>query len=295
MPVRLLLPLCFLLSFPSGGQGQISKQQLGLMTYNISFGVLTGGIGALINKPKGVPWQRQFLKGAWQGSIGGALQYSGKMLNTLVTKKQNLAYAWPAKLVHAAGTSITENAARSRPFLQYWNIDFGPARFDFTLHKQAAFRARFMPMSIYAFYFGAKAGTFDWKTTALTGNFAFRRTTYMKVGGLAAAGQAYAHTFMYTDIGTGKYRNITHEINHLFQYREYLVFNAWAEPLAARAKKYRAGRIINRWVYLDVPYFALFYGLDDWHTSDNPACYYDSFYEFEAEYFATGKYVYRCK
>ncbi len=139
------------------------RQDFSLMAYNVGFGALTAGVGAVINKPKGTKWHRQFIKGVWQGAIGGSLQYAGKKINYQINTRKNAAYGWPAKLVHAAGSSITQSAALNRPFLHDWNIDFGPARFDFSIGDKSAFRVRFLPGFLYAmvapFY-----GKFDVKT-----------------------------------------------------------------------------------------------------------------------------------
>jgi hypothetical protein len=68
-------------------------------------------VGAVINKQKTQNWKHAFLKGAWQGGIGGVLIFSSKEALHLINSKQNYTYAWPAKILHSAGTSITENAA----------------------------------------------------------------------------------------------------------------------------------------------------------------------------------------
>ncbi len=127
----------------------------------------------------------------------------------------------------------------------------------------------------------------------LTGNFAFKAKTYPKVSGGEAGGIAFARSFVYVD-DAYKYETIAHELIHIYQYREYLVFNAWAEPLAAKAKQHKTGKWMNKWIYWDAPYFLPFYLLQGMKPPTG-ACYYSNFYEFEAEFFATNQYVFRCK
>ena len=78
--------------------------------------MVTSGIGAIINKPKNTNWKHAFVHGAWQGSVGGLLNYTAKKSLYFINKKQNDAYAFPAKILHAAGSSIIENAALYNKF-----------------------------------------------------------------------------------------------------------------------------------------------------------------------------------
>ncbi len=116
---------------PLFAMGQQHHQQTKLFIYNLSFGAAIGSVGAVINKPYEQNWKSAFLRGFWQGSIGGTLNFIGKKTIYLVNEHESLAYAWPAKIIHDAGTSIIENAAKNKPFLQNWNMNIGPARFDF--------------------------------------------------------------------------------------------------------------------------------------------------------------------
>ena len=149
------------------------RQEATMFLYNTCFGGITSGIGAVINKPKDVNWKQAFIKGAWQGSIGGALNYSSKKVLYLVNKEQQVAYGLSAKVLHSAGTSIIENASLGEPFLQNWSIDYGPVRFDFSLNGVRKFNARFLPISVYSVIKASKYNRLDLKTTLLSGNIAF--------------------------------------------------------------------------------------------------------------------------
>src|SRR5690242_8452353 len=99
------------------------NQQQRVLLYNVGFGGFTSAIGAIINKPKKANWKPYFVKGLWQGSIGGVISFAGKNTTYLINKDKQLLYAWPSKFLHSAGSSIIENAALNKPFLQNWNID----------------------------------------------------------------------------------------------------------------------------------------------------------------------------
>jgi hypothetical protein len=264
----------------SFGQPQEHK----VLFYNIGFGGLTSGIGAVINKPKGSKWTHYFIKGLWQGSIGGALHYSAKKTIYLVNKNENLVYAWPAKLLHHAGSSIIENAALNEPFLQNWNIDFGPARFDFALKGEKKFRVRFLPWSIPSYLMGISNGRFDVRTTLLTGNLAYRSKYYLPKG---SNGISYGRAIGYI-ADEDKHFYIAHELVHQFQFDEYQVFNSWLKPLEPKVSNWKVKALFDKYIYLDIPYFLAFYGLEGIRYDSS---YYRNFYEFEAERFATNKYV----
>lgn len=53
------------------------QQEAGVFVYNTLFGGFTSGVGAVINKEKGTRWTKAFARGAWQGCIGGSINYLG--------------------------------------------------------------------------------------------------------------------------------------------------------------------------------------------------------------------------
>lgn len=273
LPFLLMTTLCF-------GQHQERK----VLLYNIGFGALTSGIGAAINKPKGKNWKPYFVRGLWQGSIGGALHYTGKKTLYLVNREEALGYAWPAKLLHHAGSSIIENAALNEPFLNNWNLDFGPLRFDFSLKGEKPFRARLLPYTAVSYIQGISHGRFDLSTTLLTGNLAYRSKYWLPKG---VWGQSYGRAFGYLD-NEGKYSTIAHELVHQFQYSEHQVFNTWLKPLESKLAGRKIKTLFDKYMYLDIPYFGAIYILEGNPFKGNP---YRNFYEFEAERFSTNTYV----
>src|SRR6478672_7339916 len=278
MPIFLLPNFCF-----------SQKQDRQLLAYNVGLGCLASGIGAVINKPKNGDWKKYFVRGVWQGGIGGALSYSGKKTLHLINKLHEPGYAWPAKIFHAAGTSIIENAALNEPFLQNWNIDIGLVRLDFSPKNRKPFKARLLTVSLYAFAVGSTKGKMDWPMTFRTGTISFYSPDYIPNNGFPAAGLSYGRGLIYTDRpGENRYAILAHENVHIMQYRDFMLFNNFAKPLEKKLKPGIVKTIFSKYVYLDIPYFQAVYGLEGRST---PLNRYGNFFEFEAERFATNRYI----
>ena len=265
-------------------------QERTVFLYNTLFGGLSAGIGATINKSDEANWKAAFVKGFWQGSIGGTVNYASKKAVHLVYKNQNVAFALPAKLLNAAGNSIIENAARNEPFLQNWNIDYGPVRFDFSLNGKRKFTARFLPMSLYAIIDGAKDSKLDWKTSLWSGNivFAYDRDYLLTRRGYYLLGNSTGRGFTYTAKQTDStvHYIIAHELVHEFQYKEYQVLNAWLKPFEQNVKSKTLQKLFSNYIYFDVPYFFAAYSLEGVYPNNKK-----NFFEFEADRFASNSFV----
>ena len=280
LSMRFLYILLFV-SFTSYSQHQERKIAL----YNIGFGAFTSAVGAVLNKPKNADWKPYFARGFWQGSLGGALSFAGKKTNYFITRDRRLLFAWPAKLLHAAGTSIVENAARNERFLLNWNIDFGPARFDFSINGNKGFKARILPVGIYSIVDGLSKGKFDASATIKTGNITFKT---IEPTDREFDGYSSGRAVVYVANNTDKYHAIAHEIIHQFQFREYQVFNSWINPLSKHVKSEKLKSVFDRYIYFDIPYLWPFYGLEGKHSGPK---YYRNFFELEAERLSTNRYV----
>jgi hypothetical protein len=267
-------------------------QERQVLIYNIGFGGITSGIGALINKPKDVNWKKTFVKAFWQGSIGGFLNYSSKKTLYLNNLKQTTNFFWPAKILHSAGTSIIENAALNSPFLENWNIDYGPIRFDFSINHKKTFKVRFLPTSVYAIIAVSKYGKFDFKNTLETGNIVFSNKDIIRfANGSTEYGLSFGRAIVFVDNfpnGINKYKLLTHEIIHQFQYSEYQIINTWLKPIGNEVKSKVIRNIFENYIYTDIPYHFLTYYLAGYNKYPH---YFRNFYEFEAERFSTNKYV----
>jgi hypothetical protein len=69
--------------------------------------------------------------------------------------------------------------------------------------------------------------------------------------------------------------------------REFLVLNPYFKKTAATLKDNFFKKAFTKYVYPDIPYFGLFYALEQTETGH----IFRNYYEFEAERFATNRYV----
>lgn len=283
--------LILLLSF-SYIETYAQKQERDVLLYNVAFGGIIAGVGSVINKPKKSDWKKIFVKGFWQGSAGGLLNYTGKKTIYLNNKHQTANYSWPSKILHSAGLSIIENAALNEPFLQNWNIDYGPVRFDFSINKAKKFKARFLPASIYSVIFASQFGNFDFKNTLLSGNIVFSKKEISSVSySSTKLGVSYGRALFFANssaLGINKYLILSHEIIHQYQYGDYQLLNTWLKPLEKKVKSKLIRNLFTNYIYADIPYSLLSYNLASRNNRQN---YFRNFYEFEAQRFSTNRFV----
>lgn len=277
--MKILLILLFLPSicFPQ-------QQDTKLLLYNTGFGGISSAIGAVINK-KHENWKNCFVRGFWQGSIGGLINYSSKKTMYLVSNRNSFGYALPARLLSAAGNSIIYNAASNAPFLQNWSLDYGIFRFDLSLQSEKKFKARILPVSVVASAVALSKGKFDFGTTMLTGVMTFKTNEWISTVRKTDAIN-YGRAIIYLD-SAKKYQLVAHEIIHEFQYREYLVFNSFLRPAVLTMKNTGIKKVFEKYIYPDVPYFGLFYIMEGMHLKPQAK----NFFEFEAQRFVTNKFV----
>lgn len=268
------------------------KQERTVFFYNVGFGGLTSGIGAVINKPKGGNWKKYFVKGLWQGSIGGLINYSGKKTLYLNNQHQNKAFFWPAKLLNSAGTSIMQNASLNEPFLENWNIDYGLVRFDFALHNKSKFKVRLLPIGIYAIIAVSRYGKFDLENTLATGQIIFSSKELLRFpNGNTDAGYSFGRGVVFVNnsqVYPNKYKLLAHEMVHQFQYNDYQVFTTWLNPLGRKIKSPTLKNIFTKYVYPDIPFSFISYALAGHYRQPH---YFKNFYEFEAERFSSNSHV----
>lgn len=68
------------------GFTQVKNQEATILFYNVAFGAITSGVGSCINKPKGTKMHKAFIRGFWQGSIGG--------LTRILSYRQTILFAF---------------------------------------------------------------------------------------------------------------------------------------------------------------------------------------------------------
>ncbi|MCH7525326.1 MAG: hypothetical protein IIC74_10080 [Bacteroidetes bacterium] len=141
--------------------------------FNIGFGGLIGGFGAIINKKPNQKTGKVFLKGLYQGALGGYLLFESKRLVGKFSKSGNYGYVWPSKLVNAAGISIIENAAANRNLWEQWHINLGFNRFEFYTQDKFKVSYRIMPFALYKTIDGFTQGKLDVSESVKIGSFVF--------------------------------------------------------------------------------------------------------------------------
>ncbi|MDG3582124.1 hypothetical protein [Galbibacter pacificus] len=133
------------------------------IAYNVAGSSLFCDVGAAINKKKNEKLGHAFLRGLWQGAIGGTVIYGSKNIIQGYANTGSPLYAWSSKLVNAAETSITENAASNINFWERWHLNIGFARFEYNLHPKKDkrnFYFKVMPFALTSTFIVAQKGNF---------------------------------------------------------------------------------------------------------------------------------------
>ncbi len=306
------------LSFPDKGyaQSDYQKQDAALMVYNCGLGGVTSGFGALINKKKNERALPIFWRGFKYGTLGGLLNYTSKRIDYLISgytvdqqgnkhNEEALLWAWPTKIVHAAGSSIMENAAANKPnvFLDY-NIPIGFINLSVNLKDKVSIHPQLMPYSF--FYFIAIATNnihlkpsqyLDQKNQLLLKESLYLGTPYFSVksnlnglvDGITSAELSNSILFdSHKERSINCGQNRAHEYIHSLQESEYHVFNPYFnKPYVSIVNpNNKTMRFISKYIYPDIPYFTLFYSF---MPSDRTslASYYENIFELEAQHFGT--------
>ncbi|MEM9667206.1 MAG: hypothetical protein AAF970_19940 [Bacteroidota bacterium] len=269
-------------------------QDVKLAVYNIAFGALVGGAGALINGSDAPPLRR-FARGAGWGAAGGSAAYAGKWLAGGIGASESLAWGWPSVLLHAAGTSVVENAAYDRPPLDRLSVDVAFLRLD-VIPSSGAVRARVMPVSAISLALMAAEHDLDLGRSLALGFPVFTGDgpafAPLNLSGRATDGFAFPGS-VYLAAGTS-YELVGHELIHILQLREFARMAVLYAPLdrsLARSSTYRA---LSRWIYLDNPAMMVvaYYGIEGGARAF--PCYFNNWLEREAEAFGYRRPVETC-
>lgn len=261
---------------------QHNDTQAGL--YNIGLGSLTGGIGAMINKKPEEKLGKVFLKGLWQGAIGGYTIFESKRLVRLIYQNNELGYSWPSKLVNAAGVSMVENAAANRDFWERWHLDYGFNRVELDCRDKFSVRYKIMPVALVFTVGIATQAKFEVGKTLQSGQFMFSSNTG-RWEETNSIGITYPGNIVYKPNTPEIYNVFAHEIIHLYQFNDINGINTYLD----KPRNYFAGRSeffggVDKWVYFDFHNIIhpLLYELQNINRID----YYDNYYEHEAGYYS---------
>lgn len=272
----IIFSLLFLFVLTSNGQdfGTRSRQYFAM---DVITGGLIGGIGSAFHPKESQTRGNAFLKGFAKGCLGGSLTFTGKYMVSGIQDKQNYLYGWPAKLVHAAGSSIIENSARNAALYDNWAIDYGAIRVD--VNYKGKSKVRLQPTASLGFIASFIAGgTFDIGRTLAIGTpyFKYYDTQNNTTDAYTFFNSISLNTFRYQKIGTDNIYNASgHELIHCFQQREWLSVN---NIYLKNNKKF---------VYFDIPVFEVPYYLG----SIRNKTYYSNPYENQAETLSKHKFI----
>ncbi len=271
-----------------------------LLIYNVGFGVVTSGVGAVINKPKNSDWKKYLIKGIWQGSIGGFLHYAGKKSSyNFITEANNTATYIIPKILHSAGSSIIESSALDKPFLKDWHFEYGPVRVDFSTVGSEKCCFRFLPYFINSVlsisqYHNAdnKYVKIDFVRSLSLGVLTFKGNDLLFTNqnyGNAVSGSSSGRVICYSKDLDNYTQTIAHENIHTFQFGEYQLLNTWFNKLVNQFAPCSIEKLFAKYIYADIPYFSIPYRLEGINNENH----YKNFFEFEAQRFSTNQFVQR--
>lgn len=255
--------------------------------FNVGIGAIIGGIGAVLNKKKNQNTKKVFFKGFREGALGGYLVFESKRLIREFARKENYIYAWSSKLINSAGNSIIENAAENNKFSEKWSFTFGFNRFEISTKEKIKVNYKIMPLSLYSTFYYSLNGRFDLKETLKTGHFIFKTAKVKSF--IPNIGYADGTTFtnnilILKNLDFGKYKILSHEIIHSYQYENLSAFNAYFNKTKYHLNKHsKILTMYNKYFYTDFNYL-LFTFIHQTQVHNNS--YYSQPYEKEAFYFS---------
>ena len=255
-------------------------QRANLAIYNIGFNGLIGGIGSLINQRGDKADFNTFLKGFYKGAIGGSISHIGLSMTHQIDKREEMLWAWPARLVNSLGSSIIQNAAEDRRMLERLSFNLFFTRLEYNgVNKR--FKARFFTSSLYGFINVGKGARFDLVTSLKTGIFYFESDNRFSIAG-GNSGRATGQVSsigMASDLEGAQFYNVyAEEVAHILQYDRKVGGNALLYrpdiKWKANSKFYRN---VAKYVHFDLngPVFWFVYQIQNGSDCDN-------FYEKEA-------------
>ena len=274
----ILITSMFLFSSHSIGQNKTE-----MAAYNIGFGSIFSGIGALINKKPNERWDKVLLKGMGQGALGGYLIYESKNLIGKIEQKQSLEYGWYGKLVNSAGTSIVENASSNRNFWEKWHLNIGFNRFEFYTKDRFKVRYKIMPISLFLTAYTAIGNKFELKKTLQSGEIIFSNSRFFEEE--FALAQSRGNILLFDTRTLDQYDTVSHEIIHNYQYYERNFVNTYLnKSFEGWRSKSDTFNKINDLFYFDMQGILLrsLYLLEN----QNRNCYFDNFFEYEAGFYS---------
>lgn len=250
--------------------------------YNIGFGSVFSGVGAIINKKPDEKWHKVLFKGMAQGAAGGYLIFESKRLLRKIETEESWEYSWYAKLVNSSGTSIIENAASNRNFYDKWHLNIGFNRLELDTREKIKLDYKLMPISFLMTAYSAFNWDFELQRTFQTGEIIFSGNI---IDNDNANGLALGNIVVIDNSNLDDYSVFSHEFIHVYQYYDFNVFNTYLnQPFTQFNFKSKTFNELSKYLYYDLQVAILrpLYLLEN----NNRDCFYDNFFENEAGYFS---------
>lgn len=270
------LIIIFLVSIKSTSQQKKTEMAI----YNIGLGSFVGGIGAIINKKPNEKTGKVFLKGLWQGGLGGYFVYESKNFLLKIPKYNKLEYSWGAKFLNSIGTSIVENASLNKNFWNEWHMNIGFNRLEIHTDNKVKLKYKIMPISLILTGLYAYGKKFELNHSLKTGEIIFSVSDEFE-----HAGATWGKLILIDKSRLNNFRIISHEIVHSYQYEDFNFVNTFLnKPTNELLNKSKFGQKLNDIFYFDLqaPIFGGLYLIEN----SNRNCYYDNFFESEAGIFS---------
>lgn len=231
--------------------------------YDMGLGAIVGGIGAVINKKDKEKTGKVFIKGFWQGALGGYVVFESKRLIRTGVNQNTYGYFWPSKIVNSVGNSILENASANRNFWEQYHINVGFNRLEFDFKKKGKLSYKMMPFALSATVVGFVNGNLDVNKSLSVGTFIFKskQPIFAKIFyNVSANAYAYTNQIVY-DAELFSFRTLSHEIIHTYQYEQAVNFNSFfIRPLESFKEKSKFIKSYNKIFYTDFN-LAVYYGM----------------------------------
>jgi len=263
--------------------GQINNTEA--LFYNIGMGGVGSAIGAVINKKPEEKTGKVFLKGLWQGSIGGAFIFGSKKLVNEISIQEQLEYNWAAKFVNSAGTSIIENASSNRDFWEVWHFNIGFNRFEFHTKDRFRLKYKIMPVSLILTAGSAINSKPEWGMMLRSGEIIFSTDPSNLPNSF---GRTLGTSLRIANDFVDRYATFSHEFIHIYQWYDFnyasAYFNKTRSELALKSKLFKKLDNIFYWE-VNGAVLGVLYQVENIGMS----CPFDNYFEEEAQFYSTAR------
>ncbi len=188
--------------------------EIGVLVGNVAFHSAAAFSGAL-------RYDTGQLKTTSVGVLGGIVGYLGKTISS----NMDLPYApMLGRIIHSAGTSLTENALMGIDPLSRYNVHLGPISYTYHKgHNVGVDILTLLPTIITTFF-----DDLDLSTSLKTGSVAFHSPNFPFKSDDGLGGLASANMMVVSNPSSKKL--VSHENIHTLQYSDFKMFNYLVAP-----------------------------------------------------------------